>query len=265
MQESVYRGLVVSLALHLAVVAWGLISIPHLTLSEAPPIEVTLVTSTEFARLSQDKPAKDDPKGNALLQPETPKKGAPLAPEPLDAGGNKVTALLDLEPVPREPLEEQKALQQSLGAHEELKNKQTFDPGSIGTISTGSDDKDGALLVSSPDSQQRVGGREGGDTLITARELAALVSAITAQLKRCWKEGDRRNEAARVTLRWRLNPDGSLDGEPQVAWRKLGLDFEIAADAIRAVKQCQPFKLDQGKYQAWRTIVWDFFDADQLR
>ena len=270
-----YRALVISLALHLAVVAWALVSVPQLPVSETPPIDVTLITLTEFARLTQDKPDKDETMGNALLPAETPKKGAPPAPEPpLDAGGPTVTALQTLEPVPEEPVEEHEALQQSrdhtlgveqtLADHEELKQEQTFDPGSIATVSTDPDKKVGALPVFAPDSQQRVGGREGSDTLLTARDAAALESAITAQLKRCLSppQGDRRNESSIVTLRWHLNLDGSLDGEPMVARPKLGHAFEIAADdAIRAVKQCQPFKLEQGQYHIWRTIVWDFFDT----
>lgn len=105
------------------------------------------------------------------------------------------------------------------------------------------------------------GERHGRDTVLSAREQDLLKGAISAQLRNCWRLPGAGGgiETTVVTLRWRLNADGTLDGSPQVQRPQTTPVFQIAAEAaVRAVQQCQPFNLPQEKYNAWRTITWDF-------
>ena len=111
------------------------------------------------------------------------------------------------------------------------------------------------------------GEREGRDTVLSAREADLLKGAISAQLRSCWRlpGGGGGIETVIVTVRWRMKPDGSLDGEPHVEQPKSDPVFRIAAEAaVRAVKTCAPFTLPPDKYAAWKTVTWDFDPREML-
>jgi hypothetical protein len=62
-----------------------------------------------------------------------------------------------------------------------------------------------------------------------------------------------------VTIRFQLNPDGSLKGSPSVvAFPASQLGKEAATNAVRAVAQCGPFKLPADKYDQWNDIQLRF-------
>ncbi|MCC7253211.1 protein TolA [Hyphomicrobium sp.] len=111
------------------------------------------------------------------------------------------------------------------------------------------------------------GAREGDAPVLSVREQDLLRSQISAQLRQCWKlpGGGGGIETMVVTVRWRLYPDGSLDGEPAIEAPQSGPVFQIAAEAaVRAVKACSPFTLPQDKYWAWKSIIWDFDPREML-
>jgi len=111
------------------------------------------------------------------------------------------------------------------------------------------------------------GAREGDAPVLSVREQDLLRSQISAQLRQCWKlpGGGGGIETMVVTLRWRLRPDGSLDGEPVPEAPQSGPVYQIAAEAaMRAVKACSPFTLPPDKYWAWKSIIWDFDPREML-
>ncbi len=111
------------------------------------------------------------------------------------------------------------------------------------------------------------GAREGTDSVLSVREQDILKGLISSQLRGCWKlpGGGGGIETTVVTLRWQLNADGSLDGEPSVEDPQSGPVYQIAAEAaIRAVKGCSPFTLPPDKYAAWKTIIWDFDPREMM-
>jgi colicin import membrane protein len=111
------------------------------------------------------------------------------------------------------------------------------------------------------------GAREGDAPVLSVREQDLLRSQISAQLRQCWKlpGGGGGIETMVVTIRWRLFPDGSLDGEPAIEAPQPGPVFQIAAEAaMRAVKACSPFTLPPDKYWAWKSIIWDFDPREML-
>ena len=111
------------------------------------------------------------------------------------------------------------------------------------------------------------GASEGDAPRLSAREQDILKSQISAQLRGCWKlpGGGGGIETTVVTIRWRLHPDGSLDGEPTIEAPQTGPVFQIAAEAaIRAVKMCSPFNLPPDSYWAWKSIIWDFDPREML-
>jgi colicin import membrane protein len=111
------------------------------------------------------------------------------------------------------------------------------------------------------------GAREGDAPVLSVREQDLLRSQISAQLRQCWKlpGGGGGIETMVVTIRWRLNADGSLEGEPAVEAPQSGPVFQIAAEAaVRAVKACSPFNLPPERYWAWKSIIWDFDPREML-
>ncbi len=99
------------------------------------------------------------------------------------------------------------------------------------------------------------------------REQDLLRAQISAQLRQCWKlpGGGGGIETMVVTLRWRLRPDGTLEGEPAMEAPQSGPVYQIAAEAaMRAVKACSPFTLPPEKYWAWKSIIWDFDPREML-
>ncbi len=111
------------------------------------------------------------------------------------------------------------------------------------------------------------GASQGTDSVLSVREQDLLKGLISSQLRGCWKlpGGGGGIETTVVTLRWQLNVDGSLDGEPSVEDPQSGPVYQIAAEAaIRAVKGCSPFTLPPDKYAAWKTIIWDFDPREMM-
>ncbi len=100
----------------------------------------------------------------------------------------------------------------------------------------------------------------GLETDLTVSE----IDAIRAQLKPCWSPpaGAPNAEDLIVVLRVRFNPDGTVNGVPQVlsSLRAQADQYmRAAADrAIRAVLQCQPFQLPAERYRQWRLIELEF-------
>jgi len=152
----------------------------------------------------------------------------------------------------------------------EAKKKQ-FDAENISALLNKIPDK-GAPRPSVPLDEQAkakgptLGAPEGRDKQLSASEEGRLTGIIQSHLRGCWRlpAGGGGSDTPVVTLKWRLKPDGSLDGEPQVQHERGDLLFRTAAEAAkRAVHQCSPFPLPPDKYGHWKTITWDF-DPTQL-
>lgn len=105
------------------------------------------------------------------------------------------------------------------------------------------------------------GEREGTGTMLTAREEDLLKGRISSQIRDCWRlpGGGGGIDTAVVTVRWRLKPDGSLDGQPQIVGARSDPVYRIAGEAaVRAVNCAAPFKLPPDMYANWKDITWEF-------
>lgn len=101
----------------------------------------------------------------------------------------------------------------------------------------------------------------GHDTVLSAREQDLLKGMIKSQLYRCAKMpgGGGGLDTPVVTVEWKLNQDGSIEGEPVVLQPQNTPLFQIAASAsVNAIKNCSPLQLPPDKYGAWSKITWDF-------
>ena len=115
---------------------------------------------------------------------------------------------------------------------------------------------------------QEAGTATGKDTVLSAREQDLLKGMIKGQLAQCWRlpgAGGGGSEIPVVTLSWKLNQDGSLNGEPAVKSAPNDTLGNAASEAaLRAVRGCQPFHLPPENYQAWKEIEWDFDPRQML-
>jgi outer membrane biosynthesis protein TonB len=102
-----------------------------------------------------------------------------------------------------------------------------------------------------------LGSTTGNAPQLSQNELAMLI----AQLRSCWAPPVGVVEAKDlvVTVRFSLNRDGSLLGQPIVVNRGNNALFQVAAEAAtRAVRVCQPFRLPASKYEAWQEVEVNF-------
>jgi periplasmic protein TonB len=107
---------------------------------------------------------------------------------------------------------------------------------------------------------------------IGASTQASLIQAIIRQIRPHWSAPQGVDAELLVTqLSFRLNPDGSLNGQPRVvsqsgetASNRPQKDLH-AERAIRAVQLAAPFDLPDEYYNAWRTIDGARFDRNLAR
>ena len=145
--------------------------------------------------------------------------------------------------------------------------KKKFDADKIAALLDKTPDKRGAPQSSTPPTKPTdytgptAGERQGKDTVLSAREQDLLLSMINSQLEPCARlpGGGGGPDTPIVNVRFRLNQDGSLNGEPVIVDRQNTPLFAIAADAsVRAIKQCAPFQLPPDKYSSWSDVTWAF-------
>lgn len=95
---------------------------------------------------------------------------------------------------------------------------------------------------------------------------ASEIGALVAQIKSCWSVPPGATEAGiTVTVRFSLNPDGSLQGIPEatkVPAHPLG--SPLAASAVRALRICKQFRLPPEKYKTWQAVEAVFDPRDLL-
>jgi hypothetical protein len=91
------------------------------------------------------------------------------------------------------------------------------------------------------------------DTTVTEDE----IGDVRAQVRRCWEIPSGWSEARQVTvtIRFHLNPDGTVRGKPVVVQFPASRLGKTAADnAIRGVAKCAPYKLPPGKSEQFSDV-----------
>ncbi len=171
--------------------------------------------------------------------PETP----PPAPEPPPAETVKIQPKPDNMPL---PVPRPNMVAQALPA----KTKpDAFNPDKIAALLN----KDSA--PAEPQKQEPTVG--GTAPLIDAQMTATELDALRARLAECWSPpiGWTDPKEVRVVLMLSLNPDGSVNGEPQVLERPAGRYEQTAPEsALRAVRRCAPYTLPPEKYESWKQV-----------
>lgn len=216
----------------------------------------------ELAKLEERKKAEEEAKKKAEEEKRKAEEEKKKAEAKKKAEEQKKKA-----EAKRKAEERRKKLAEQKRKEEERKKKLQFDPDRIAALLDKTPDKKGAPSnTNAPDPNATykgptAGTLDGRDSVLSVREQDLLLGLVRGQLRNCWQlpGGGGGSEIPVVTLRWRLNPDGSLNGVPQVEAGGSGPMGQIAVEtAIRAVHQCSPFTLPPDKYDAWKELLWDF-------
>ncbi len=115
------------------------------------------------------------------------------------------------------------------------------------------------------DEQASLGGQHTneGQTLTQSE-----MDALRGQIQRCWNvpAGVLDAENLKVSLRFRLDPSGSVEGNPEIIDGGSGSTVERAAaqSALRAVLRCAPYNLPADKYGAWADVIVHFDPTDMF-
>ncbi len=109
-----------------------------------------------------------------------------------------------------------------------------------------------------------LGGRSQTSDKLSQSEM----DALRQRLGGCWNvpAGVDDAEALRVSVRFRLDRSGNLEGRPEVikGGGSSGARRIAAESAVRAVQKCEPFNLPSDKYDTWAEIVVNFDPSDMF-
>lgn len=95
------------------------------------------------------------------------------------------------------------------------------------------------------------------------------MDALRGQVQRCWNipAGAMDGDALKVSVRFRLDPSGALEGSPEIISGGAGSGVERAAAeaARRAVSRCAPYNLPADKYEGgWDEVVVNFDPSEMF-
>jgi hypothetical protein len=94
------------------------------------------------------------------------------------------------------------------------------------------------------------------------------MDALRGQIQRCWNvpAGAADAQDLKVSVQFRLDPSGALDGAPRIVSGGGGAGIERAAaeSARRAVLACAPYSLPSDKYEAWADVIVHFDPRDMF-
>ena len=274
--------IVISVTAHVALLVVAYFGLPSL-FDRAPPVDipipvevVTIASETRVpvTRVEQPPESESKPEPQAQTLPQPPEE-RPAEPE---------VAALDPDAEPLEPAPKPKA------AKPEAKPKvaprplakpkppaKTFDAGRIAALLDKSRkeetppvppeiERKPRKIEADQEPQKRV-------SRIASRSLSVSeIDFIKQQYYRCWSipAGAEGAHEMLVTIRIFLNPDGSLQGVPQVIeaarMKRAGEEFfrTLAESALRAVHKCNPLRLPSDDYEKWQEIELTFNPREML-
>jgi colicin import membrane protein len=108
------------------------------------------------------------------------------------------------------------------------------------------------------------GERTTGGSKLSQSEM----DALRGQIERCWNvpAGVEDAGSLKVSIKFRLDRSGSIEGNPQIVsgGGGGGIGRAAAESARRAVLQCAPYTLPADKYDAWADVIVHFDPSDMF-
>lgn len=282
------RALGAAGAAHLALLAalsLGWASLPKPAPAEPDAIAVDLSVIAEVARASAEPseapppppaPATDDP-AESVPEPATPPETpAPTPPEPARVEPPEPAALADAEPElvedapppPRRPRRDTRAiaddLDRALGSTPPAPAPRRPSRRELAAA------LDDSLGPPTPAPRRAATGKTSPQprAAFDANAAATLAQAIRGQIVPCWNPPQGMSAAATVTLRLRLQTNGTLAAQPEITGRtgsgEASARRAFDDSAVRAVLRCVPLVLPTDLYAQWRDVELNF-DPKDLR
>ncbi len=94
------------------------------------------------------------------------------------------------------------------------------------------------------------------------------MDALRGQIQRCWNipAGALEADNLKVSVQFRLDRAGSLDGRPEIVsgGGSGGVERAAAESARRAILQCAPYNLPTDKYDAWAEVIVHFDPSEMF-
>ncbi|BCP54935.1 hypothetical protein K32_35520 [Kaistia sp. 32K] len=211
-------------------------------------------------------PPEPAPPEPAKAEPAPAKPEPTPAPEPAPAPKEAEAAPPQPAPKPRVKPTPPKPVQTA-----EAPKKPAEKTSQHQTQSTTSSDFDADRIAALLDRQKPTGGETASQEPESfgaeqarnpsARMTQSEIDALRSQVQRCWNipVGWTDPSEVTVTIRFKLNQDGSVSGVPSIQQYPASQYGTVAAEsAVRAVMQCGPYQLPAEKYELWSEIQMRF-------
>lgn len=109
----------------------------------------------------------------------------------------------------------------------------------------------------------------GGDKTTGGSRLSqSEMDALRGQVQRCWNIPAGAVDAGnlRVSVQFKLDKNGALEGSPQIirGGGNAGVERAAAEAARRAVARCAPYNLPADKYDAWSDVIVNFDPSEMF-
>jgi outer membrane biosynthesis protein TonB len=223
--------------------------------------EPTPVPATEVT--PQPQPKQDvapDPVAEAIVQEtaeaaETPLPTTAPAPQARPQPPKAQTAKTPERKQPEKPAQEAAARPKS--------DEKQFDADEVAALLNKQTPSGGGAKRSTE--QASLGGeRNTGGSRLSQSEM----DALRGQVQRCWNipAGAVDAQNLRVSVKFKLDPSGALEGSPEIisGGGSAGVERAAAEAARRAVSRCAPYNLPADKYDAWSDVIVNFDPSEMF-
>jgi colicin import membrane protein len=109
----------------------------------------------------------------------------------------------------------------------------------------------------------------GGERTTGGQKLSqSEMDALRGQVQRCWNipAGAVDGDKLRVSVKFRLDRSGALEGSPEIisGGGSSGVERAAAEAARRAVARCAPYNLPAEKYETWAEVIVNFDPSEMF-
>ncbi|MBB3772396.1 colicin import membrane protein [Angulomicrobium tetraedrale] len=233
----------------------------------------------EVKAANEPAPPPPPPPAEAKPEPKPPAAQAQAKPEPTPPSAAESLASKPPEPKKDEPKPEQQAQAKPAPAPPKKPKdippkvvqtppqdqQREFKPNEIAALLDKRTATRQAAVGDTINSTAALGARVGTASTLSQTE----IDALRARLMQLWSPpaGASNPEELVVTVRLRLNPDGTLSGPPMVLTSGTSQFFMAAREsAMRAIFRGQPFNmLSPAKYDSWKDIEVTFDPREMVR
>ncbi|MEO9336431.1 hypothetical protein ABFT80_03210 [Mesorhizobium sp. SB112] len=223
--------------------------------------EPTPVPATEVTPEPQPKQdVAPDPVAEAIVQEtaeaaETPLPTTAPAPQARPQPPKAQTAKTSERKQPEKPAQEAAARPKS--------DEKQFDADEVAALLNKQTPSGGGAKRSTE--QASLGGeRNTGGSKLSQSEM----DALRGQVQRCWNipAGAVDAQNLRVSVKFKLDPSGALEGSPEIisGGGSAGVERAAAEAARRAVSRCAPYNLPADKYDAWADVIVNFDPSEMF-